>query len=301
MRAQAPGKVVLSGAYSVLEGSPAIVSAVDRYVVADSSRTAEWLTPEVRAAHLQTQPWFDARALRDNDRKLGLGSSAAILVASVAADLLHSPSFATPAQLAELAFGPSLAAHHAVQPLGSGVDVVSCCYGGTRVVQRAAGELQHFNVSMPPELHVEVWSSNVSQSTHHMLEQLFAFRRHSPERYAARMQAQALAAQRAADALAAHRADDFIAALDAQRTALHLLGQAAGIPIVTHELASLAAQAAEESAVVLPAGAGGGDIAVFVALRPPSAALREHMVAHRHKQLQLALNARGVHSVEKEC
>ena len=33
--ARAPGKVVLSGAYAVLEGAPALVAAVDRYVVAD--------------------------------------------------------------------------------------------------------------------------------------------------------------------------------------------------------------------------------------------------------------------------
>ena len=35
MRARAPGKLVLSGAYAVLEGAPALVAAVDRYAVAD--------------------------------------------------------------------------------------------------------------------------------------------------------------------------------------------------------------------------------------------------------------------------
>src|SRR5690606_12116062 len=37
MKTKAPGKVVLSGAYAVLEGAPCIVTAVDRYVYADSS------------------------------------------------------------------------------------------------------------------------------------------------------------------------------------------------------------------------------------------------------------------------
>ena len=41
MIAKAPGKLVVSGAYSVLEGAPAIVVAVDRYAVADTSRAPE--------------------------------------------------------------------------------------------------------------------------------------------------------------------------------------------------------------------------------------------------------------------
>ena len=61
MRARAPGKLVLSGAYAVLEGAPALVAAVDRYVVADTARAAELVTPEVRAAIGDAAaPWFDA-------------------------------------------------------------------------------------------------------------------------------------------------------------------------------------------------------------------------------------------------
>ena len=41
MRARAPGKLVLSGAYSVLEGAPALVAAVDRYALADDAREPE--------------------------------------------------------------------------------------------------------------------------------------------------------------------------------------------------------------------------------------------------------------------
>ncbi len=38
MIARAPGKIVISGAYAVREGAPAIVAAVDRYAVADGAR-----------------------------------------------------------------------------------------------------------------------------------------------------------------------------------------------------------------------------------------------------------------------
>src|SRR5262249_8121092 len=63
--ARAPGKLVLSGAYSVLYGAPALVAAVDRYVSADSALAAERVTPEVRAALGDAPaPGFDASALR---------------------------------------------------------------------------------------------------------------------------------------------------------------------------------------------------------------------------------------------
>jgi phosphomevalonate kinase len=36
MKARAPGKIVISGAYAVLEGAPSVVTAADRYVTADT-------------------------------------------------------------------------------------------------------------------------------------------------------------------------------------------------------------------------------------------------------------------------
>jgi len=66
----APGKLVLTGAYAVLEGAPAIVAAVDRYAVVDT----------------QSPGKVDVRSLHDEaGQKLGLGSSAASLVASFGA------------------------------------------------------------------------------------------------------------------------------------------------------------------------------------------------------------------------
>ncbi len=49
MRVFAPGKLVLTGAYAVLEGAPAIVVATNRGAVADATRVALTATPEVRA------------------------------------------------------------------------------------------------------------------------------------------------------------------------------------------------------------------------------------------------------------
>ena len=68
MRARAPGKLVLAGAYAVLEGAPALVAAVDRFVVAETGREPERVTEELQVAlargWLARAPWFDASALR---------------------------------------------------------------------------------------------------------------------------------------------------------------------------------------------------------------------------------------------
>jgi len=119
MIARAPGKVVLSGAYAVLEGAPALVAAIDRYAVADTGREATRVTPEVREALARRSdgkaPWFDASELRDDsgERKLGLGSSAAILVASLGALELAVCAEARDDELALRVMPAALAAHRA--------------------------------------------------------------------------------------------------------------------------------------------------------------------------------------------
>jgi len=301
MIARAPGKLVLSGAYAVLEGSPAIVSAVDRYAIADSTRVADWLTPEVKAAGLQSKPWFDASTLRADDRKIGLGSSAAILVASLAAEYLDSRPHATDQEVAGTVFERARAAHAAVQPLGSGIDVLSSCYGGTLIAQRRDSSLSKTVAVLPTNVHFEVWAAPHAQSTHDMLARLRDFQIRQASLYSRRIADQAAAAEQAANALLAQQSDLLIASLFRQCQALDALGKDAGIPIVTDDLRRLAAVAAKESAAVLPAGAGGGDIAVFAAARPPSTEVRALAARLRHEPLQLKLGARGVHAIRKEC
>src|SRR5258708_4450324 len=90
MKAAAPGKLVITGAYAVLEGAPAIVCAVDRYAyaedrdgptIADGDRP--WRSTREVTAALDPAPATDTSALEDAGQKLGLGSSAAALVAAL--------------------------------------------------------------------------------------------------------------------------------------------------------------------------------------------------------------------------
>jgi len=289
---------VLSGAYAVLSGAPALVAAVDRYVVADSARTAGFLTPEVRAAlGARPAPWFDADELRENGQKLGLGSSAAILVASLAALALEEHPGLDDAALCARVYERALLAHRTAQGGGSGVDVASSAHGGVLAARRLGGELELSNVSLPQGLRFEVWGCKAAASTAAFLARIADFATRDPVLHRARLSAQADAAQAALDAVQRGHAADFVAAIARQVTTLSALGQAAGANIVTPELRSLARLAAAHGAAFLPAGAGGGDVAYYVGLTPPPAELAARARELGLSRVELRLGARGVHGL----
>jgi phosphomevalonate kinase len=294
VKARAPGKVVLSGAYAVLEGAPAIVSAVSRYVSCDSARSAERVTPEVRAA-LPDGPFpaFDASDLRDGGQKLGLGSSAAIVVASLAA--ARGGEFSDETTLRRAIEGPALAAHRAAQGGGSGIDVAASTRGGTLIARRSAPDVLAIEeVVLPRALCIEAWASGVSASTPELLRAVARFRDARHREYDELMAALTAAATRAAAALVAPDPDALIGELSMQRGLLARLGSASGVPIITPEVHELAEWAADHAAAVLPSGAGGGDIVLWVSRRPSPLEFRERAAALGHRHISLELSARGV-------
>jgi len=290
---RAPGKLVLSGAYAVLDGAPAIVTAVDRYAVADTSRPAEHCTPEVQAAiGARPAPWFDAAALREGGEKLGLGSSAAILVASLAAIALEAKGPLDHDALCEAVLHAALSAHAQAQGGGSGIDVAASCRGRTLVAVRK-DTLQLRAVELPAALHIEVWAAGRPASTAELLGRVRAL---DAARYRALIAPQRQASEQAVQALDEGDAAGFVTALAVQCAALARLGDAAGAPIITAELRRLAERAVRERAAVLPSGAGGGDVALFVGLAPPSEALSTLSRKLGHHRLALSLGAPGVHA-----
>jgi phosphomevalonate kinase len=307
--ARAPGKVVLSGAYAVLEGAPALVAAVDRYVIADPRREAEFVTPEVREALTSRgatrAPWFDARALRDeaNDRKLGLGSSAAILVASLAAlELGTEPTLPTidDAALARRVFDAALCAHRIAQGGGSGIDVAASAFGGILHFQlckegSALPTIAH--VKLPDALTIRVWSSASSAATSVMLAGVAALRKARPSEHRAVLDRLASAAEGASQATTSGA---YIAACRYQLEGLAELGKLAEVPIVTPEVVELDRAAMTAGAAVLPSGAGGGDIVLVVSEGPPRGDLLEAAERLGLKPLNLSLGARGVHAATAE-
>jgi phosphomevalonate kinase len=295
---RAPGKVVLSGAYAVLEGAPALVAAVDRYATADAAREASMTTREVQAAidagALSRAPWFDAAPLRADgpdgrSRKLGLGSSAAILVASLASARASDPE--TDPDLLALA----LRAHRAAQGGGSGIDVAASVRGGILACTLDPdGDLHSAAHALPRGAVVEIFSSALAADTPSLLDRVRAHAARAPAVHRSLM---ADIAEGARAAVAASDAPALVRAVSAQVDALARLGDAAGVPIVTPELRDLRPAAAREGASFGPSGAGGGDVAIFVGPAPSSAAFGELARARGLERLDASVGARGVHRV----
>jgi phosphomevalonate kinase len=289
-RASAPGKVVLSGAYAVLEGTPAIVSAVDRRAFADASGSPEFTTDEVAAAlelgWLERAPAFDASSQREDGRKLGLGSSAAILVASL---LASDPGLGR-----TLLFERALAAHRRAQGGGSGVDVAASVYGGTLAYQLDEHRRPTVTpITLPQGLVVEVWSSPVEAHTRSLIERVEAARATAPSEHRAIFDELDHFGRAALDAVLTGSAAALVAALCGQAEGLWRLGRLAVVPIRTDAVSRLDALARDQEAVVLPAGAGGGDVCIYAGTRPPSAGLLAALPAAGHTRLALAHDAEG--------
>jgi phosphomevalonate kinase len=271
MKVRAPGKVLLTGAYAVLDGAPAIVVAVDRYAVADGARRASAPPAEVRAAFgAERAPEVDVSDLTDGaGRKLGLGSSAAAVVAAVASRAWERGEDPRLPLVRTRIFRTARAAHARVQNGGSGVDVAASVHGGALRYSTSGEGASLSATDLPARLAMAVFFSGASARTSELRARVDRLRVRDPKAAVfAELRAQA---ERAADAFAVS-ARDFVASARAFGATLDALGRAADAPIVPPVFRDLAEAAAAEGAAFLPSGAGGGDVAVWLGtdLPPPS-------------------------------
>lgn len=281
--ASAPGKVMITGEYVVLDGAPAICMAVNRRArvsisVAgsgghrirapgflagtlrfDSIDDVAAAVPLLAAAwqeHLPAGPTaldieIDTRPLCSDDRKIGIGSSAAAAVALVAA--LSSLAGTEDAVLQR-----SLAAHRRLQSgRGSGADVATCFAGG--VIEYRMQESTVQRLSWPKGLHHALLWSGRSSSTPAQLEKLAA---RAPGRSASGLR------HAAADVVSAWRGNDANTILSAAReytVALRAYDAEHGLGIFAAGHAELVELAEGTAVVYKPCGAGGGDLGIAVA------------------------------------
>jgi phosphomevalonate kinase len=297
-RARAPGKLILSGAYSVLWGAPALVTAVARFATADTTRPPVHVSEEValaaREGVIDAPCFVDAGPLRTDDgaggtRKLGLGSSAAILSATL---LAKAPALESDRPRL---FESALDLHRRAQGGGSGADVAASVFGGTlRFLRGDAGPLLE-PTALPAGLALTIFYADASASTQEFVAQVRRFAGGSPAAFApllSRARAGAEDAARAQDARA------FTRALDVQFAALAELGASADVAIVTPAVAELAALAREEHGAFGPSGAGGGDVAFFAAEAGPSRRFVERAQQLGLTPLDATIHAPGASLVE---
>ena len=265
MKARAPGKIVLTGAYAVLHDAPALVVAVDRHAVADAAQTDRAPSAELRAAFGSAPaPSVDTRALFEGGHKLGLGSSAAVTVAALATRI-------DPEQRRTL-FHAARNAHAAAQGGGSGVDVAASTYGG--VLQYRQHDDEPMPRVWPVGLELDVFFSGSSARTASLLALVAALATSNPSLHATVLGELCDASVQAARVFDVPA--ELVAAAQRYARALAALGAAAGAPIVTPAFAALGLVAELEGAAFFGAGAGGGDVAVRLGVEPASSAFVAH-------------------------
>jgi phosphomevalonate kinase len=297
MRTFAPGKMVLSGAYAVLEGAPAIAVAVSRGAFADSSRAALTPTPEVTAALERTHegvivaPHTDASAMFVGSRKLGLGASAAILVASLGARVAEGGADLADPVVRDALFVRAREAHAEAQGGGSGVDVAVSVYGGT--LRYVMGQrVRH--VALPRGLALHVFACGTSARTSELRSEVDRLAKVNPALHRTCIGELDAIAREAAASVDRADADAFVGALRRTARGLARLGIAAQVPIVPAGFEMLEELAASERASFSVSGAGGGDVAVYVGPGAPSAAFLDRAHALGLFSLSLSLDTRGL-------
>ncbi len=295
MKVTAPGKLLLTGAYAVLEGAPAIVVAIDRGAIADGSRVDTSPSAEVRAALGDAPaPVVDVTALHDDGTKLGLGSSAASLVATLGLRAVErGESLADPTVRVRI-FAAAREAHARVQGGGSGFDVAASVHGGVLRYQLRGASADCRAITLPEGLVVSCFWSGASARTSDLRARVDALRTRDASAHRALFVTLTTAATHAANACDGRDVHAFLDGARAFASALAALGVAADAPIVPPAFAALDARANDERAVFMPSGAGGGDVAVHLAARPPTESFFAHARAAGMRHLPFVVDREGV-------
>jgi mevalonate kinase len=326
--ARASGKLFLLGEYAVLDGCPAVVAAIDRHIEVrlqrePRARRVQISSPECGTVEFPPAqppeidgPWrFVIAAFRaalsrrpklgrfggsltltssmtnPGGAKIGLGSSAAVTVATAAALLFAAGRSIGRDEL----FATALAAHRVAQDgLGSGADVAASVYGGViRFEPRGAAPPVVSPLALPPHARLLVAWSGESASTTRLVRRYLNARNGFAASRAAFVAATRAQVESFERALAQGVLSE--AAINGNGAALEQLGEQLGLPVVTPRLALLVALARAHGAGAKTSGAGSGDCGI--ALTHDAAAAERIRSAWRAAALvplDVALDPAGV-------
>ncbi len=295
--ATAPGKLFLLGKYAVLHGAPALLAAMDArcrvslapadswrltarplgltdLALADDGGPPKSATEDLRRASAvfdavrrtvmrdhdlpPLSVTIDTRAFFQGAHKLGLGASAAVAVAVIAA--MHR-LLGYPEDNAAVADAATRAHRMAQGGEGSGADVATSVYGG--IVEFVAGQPVQPR-DWPAGLHARPVITGDGADTRELVAAVRHLAVIDPAGHDTAMSRLADIADRGRMATVRSDIPALLGACRASLGALAALGAAAGAGIVTARHRALADAVAGTGAVFKTTGAGGGDMGLIL-------------------------------------
>lgn len=322
--AKAPGKLVVLGEYAVLTGGAALVMAVDRYCIATLEPSADerchLLTLAAERAQSNFAPattsgsglvdrvthawprarvgaWrgsLDSRLLYRGRRKLGLGSSAACLVAWAGVWNAYVGSGALARSggcLHEL-----IALHHAWQnDTGSGLDVAASLLGGVLSYRSGSnGAPECVSVGWPDGVGFIVIATPAAASTPQLLQRFQAWRVADAAAAARQLAEMEAIAAFGIEAVQMGDANQLIEAVADYGELLQNLGKHIQADIVTAEHAAVARLARQHGIAYKVSGAGGGDIGLGLATDHEALAVFASVLPPGCEALSVGIDAAGL-------
>lgn len=329
IRASAPGKLFLIGEYAVLDGAPALLTAVDRRVrvTAAPAPDGRWALTAANLGLHDLDLGADAQAMNNSDAatraKLAVfhavhaESHAALgdrlsplhvtvdssefaqdghklgLGSSAAVAAALCAAFARAAgersTLAALARRAITAHRRAQNGAGSGGDVATAVYGGLISYRRDATPVP---LDWPPGLAAFAVVTGQGARTPKLLDAVRAYGERAPDAHARDLAELAHLADTATGCL--DNVSDFLALAAAYFAALRGLDDHARAGIVSAQHIRLAEQVHAHGGVFKTSGAGGGDVGLVFVRRADEQALRDTLSRAGARPVDLAFGAPGV-------
>jgi phosphomevalonate kinase len=310
--ATAPGKLIIAGEYAVLDGAQALVVAVDRRVTAthEPSRLrgssafllalADELAARGRAeaARVAMEIVVDSASFYDGNRKLGLGSSAAVTAAATALVLAAEPSDL--ALVHEIAAAAHARAQAPRGARGSGADIAAAVHGGTIAFTPSPGTAGIVaRRSWPSGVEMIPFFTGASADTPQLVAQIAAARTAAPRAIDAILTAIADASRAACEAAAIRddqlAATAMVAALSLAASGLDRLEHATGVALVPDRVKAARRRVAPLGGTAKTTGAGGGDVAIVVIpATEDGTAVRRYLIELGCMPLALSVDPTGV-------
>lgn len=312
----APGKLFLIGEYAVIEGSRAVVQAVDRFArlrrngsgrgsredlvertrrICARAIDARGTGPHRRAG--RHRYLADSAAFYLEGRKLGLGSSAAVCACAAASAFHEAGLDIADDSVRRDMWRASHRAHAEHQGArGSGLDLAASVFGGLL----ASGTIQEDGLPalqrmrLPGCLQVLCLWTGRPASTARMVTAVGGFRRRDPRGY------------REIVSEMSRLADDFVRdcangrvdvrpVFDRYADLMQILGERSNVEIVDRRMRGIIRAARDAGGSAKPSGAGGGDVLVACFPRDADpAGFIERARSMGARRLELAATRRGV-------